>query len=105
MSKACNRCISRSLVLAALLPQAGHTANPLETNPFNLLPDGKQAGWLAPALAELIPATSSDGTAPATMFKLRFRGLTLAPEWEQLIYSYDVLIVLPRVSPAVPLQH
>ncbi len=87
---------------------SGAYRKPLETNSFNLLSGDKQAAWLAPALAELIPKTSNGGMAPATMFnlrKLRFRGLTLAPEWEQLIYSYDVLIILPRVSPAVPLQH
>ena len=84
----------------------GAYRKPMETGPFNLLSNPEQAGWLSPALDELIPGTGKDGTAPATMFdlrRLRFRKLTLAPEWEQLIYSYDVLIILPHVSPEVPL--
>ena len=90
-----------------IVSSSGAYRKPLDTEPFNLLSNSKQAGWLAPALAELIPGTSNGGLAPATMFdlrKLRFRGLTLAPEWEQVIYCYDVLIILPHVSPAVPLQ-
>ncbi len=85
----------------------GAYGKPLKTAPFDLISNNEQAGWLAPALHDLIPATNKSGPAPATMFdlrKLRFRGLTFAPKWEQLIYSYDVLIILPHVSPAVPLQ-
>ena len=74
--------------------------------PFNLTTDERRAGWLAPALDNLFPAAIGGEETVATMFdlrKLRFRKLTITPEWEQMIYSYDVLVILPRVSPASPL--
>lgn len=91
---------------AGIAASTGPYRKPMQTEPLNLFSDTGQAEWLAPALDEMIPEAGKGGTTPATMFdlrKLRFRALTLAPEWEQLIYSYDVLILLPRVSPAMPL--
>ncbi len=48
MSKACNRCISRSLVLEALLPQAGHTANRWRQIPSICSPVISKPGGLHP---------------------------------------------------------
>lgn len=84
----------------------GPYRKPMQTGAFDLVHDKEQASWLAPAMEELFPDNDSSGGSTLTMFdlrKLRFRPLHLPPEWEQLVYSYDLLIIVPKVSPATPL--
>lgn len=79
---------------------------PLHTEPFDLTTD-QDIGWLAPALSNILPASDHLGGTTLTLLdlrKVRFRELSLAPEWEQLIYSYDLLILIPRVTPATSLE-
>ena len=74
--------------------------------PLDLTTD-KDIGWMAPALSSLFPASGSRGETTLTLLdmrKLRFRKFSMAPEWEQMIYSYDLLIVVPHLSPATWLQ-
>ena len=79
---------------------------PLKQAPFDLINSKDQeTSWLQPAMAELLPAEVSAKGTTLTIFdlrKLRFRKLELSPEWEQLVYSYDLMVVLPRVTPATP---
>jgi hypothetical protein len=85
----------------------GGYRRPMQVEPFDLMSEKDEAGWLTPALEELLPPTSKNEPNLFTMFdlrKLRFRPLHFTPEWEQLIYSYDILVIIPRVSPAMPLQ-
>lgn len=79
---------------------------PLHLEAFNLAAN-ENVGWIAPALSSLLPARDSSGGTTLTLLdlrKLRFRDLSMAPEWEQMIYSYDLLILVPNVTPATSLE-
>jgi len=84
----------------------GGYGQPLSLEPFDLKSD-KDIGWISPAISTLIPSTGKDGEDALTLMdlrQLRFRKLTMSPEWQQLIYSYDILIMVPHVSPATSLE-
>ncbi len=64
-----------------------------------------QAAWLLPALRAALPC-GSGREQTATLFDLRglrSQQLHMAAEWEHVVFSYDLLILLPEVSPATPL--
>ena len=74
---------------------------PLGAETFRLSED-PDAKWLQPALAAMLPTGSGEGARTLTLFdlrRLRFGKEKLAPEWEQLIYSYDLLVMIPEVTP------
>ena len=66
-----------------------------------MITDDPDYKWLAPAVADLLPQqTGADGTT-LTLFdlrQLRYRGLTLSREWEHVIYSYDICILMPELT-------
>lgn len=79
---------------------------PLSSESFDLKSD-KDAGWIASAINSLVPSTGKDAEDALTLFdlrQLRFRELTMSPEWEQFIYSYDLLIMVPNVTPVTSLE-
>jgi len=73
---------------------------PLGQEPF-VTTDDADYKWLAPAVADLLPqAAGMDGTT-LTLFdlrQLRYRGLALSREWEHVIYSYDICILMPELT-------
>ncbi len=78
---------------------------PLKIEPFDLATD-KEEAYVAPALAAMFP--SRPGEPTQTLFdlrKLRFqRKLNLPDEWKSMIYSYDLLVLVPEVTPATPIE-
>jgi len=32
--------------------------------------------------------------------KLRFRGIDFPPEWKRIVYSYDMFVLIPELTPA-----
>ena len=68
-----------------------------------VITDDPDYKWLAPAVADLFPQQpGTDGTT-LTLFDLRllrYRGLTLSREWEHVIYSYDICILMPELTVA-----
>jgi hypothetical protein len=78
---------------------------PLKIAPFDLATD-KDEKYIAPALAAMFPSGVNKNTM--TLFdlrKLRFkRGLALPDEWTHLIYSYDLLVLIPEVTPGTMIE-
>ena len=78
---------------------------PLKLAPLDLATDKDQA-YVAPALAAMFPSGTDRNTL--TLFdlrKLRFkRNLALPDEWSRMIYSYDLLVLIPEVTPATPIE-
>jgi hypothetical protein len=94
------------LGVAGTSEYAGGYGKPLNREPFNLIGD-KEIAWLGPALDSLLPATAGSGGTTLTLLdlrNLRFRNLDMASEWQQMIYSYDLLILVPNVTPATSLE-
>ncbi len=78
---------------------------PYAVEPFDLANE-PQAGWLMPALRAMLSNTVPGANTTYTLYdlrELRQRHLPLTGEWDQLVYSYDLLIVLPTVSPSTAL--
>ena len=74
--------------------------------PFDLTTDA-QWSWLNPALKQQF--SQEAGVPPKTMTlfdlrELRFRHLDLTSDWEHVIYSYDLLIIVPEFTAATPIQ-
>jgi hypothetical protein len=89
-------------VLAAkgTLADFGGYARPMKNESF-VLSDIPEYHWLKPVV-DMIPAPN--GVEPegvvVDLRKLRFRNLELPNEWENLIYGYDLLVMLPEFTPA-----
>lgn len=68
---------------------------PLKVEPFNIAKD-KQEDWAAAAVAAMLP-----GADTITLFdlrKLRYRKIDMPAQWQTMIYSYDLFVLLPQVS-------
>lgn len=79
---------------------------PVVQQPFDLNTD-PQWNWLAPALIQALPQQAGSASNTLTLFdlrQLRFRHLNLPPEWEHIIYSYDLLVLVPEFTAATPIR-
>ena len=59
--------------------------------------------WLKPALERVLTQPSGSSGTQLTMFDLRalrFRGIDLPPEWNRIVYSYDLFVLIPELSAA-----
>lgn len=57
--------------------------------------------WLKPAIDNQLP----DAWTLYDLRKLRFQKLgPLDPEMKRLIYGYDLLVIIPELSPADPIK-
>ncbi len=82
----------------------GAYGRPVVPQPFDLRSDPERK-WLAPALTPG-PQDSRDKGATWTLFdlrKLRFGRVALPSEWEHLVYSYDLLIIVPEFTASTPI--
>ena len=74
--------------------------------PFDLNTD-PEWNWLAPALKQELPQQAESSSNTLTLFdlrQLRFRRLDLPPEWEHIIYSYDLLVLVSEFTAATPIR-
>jgi hypothetical protein len=63
--------------------------------------------WIAPAVADLLPQQGSVAGKTLTLFdlrKLRFRGISLPPDWERIVYAYDLFVLIPELTPATQIE-
>jgi hypothetical protein len=79
---------------------------PLGQQPF-VMSDDPDYKWLALAVSNLIPADPAAPGTQLTLFdlrQLRYRGIDLPSQWEHVVYSYDLLILIPQLSVASVIQ-
>jgi hypothetical protein len=102
---------ARSLHILVLGARGTHAvftgyAKPLGHEPF-VLADDPEYKWLAPAIADQLPQRADGTGTTLTLFdlrKLRFRGIDLPRDWERIVYSYDLFVLIPELSPASPIE-
>jgi hypothetical protein len=78
----------------------------LGQQPF-VMSDDPDYKWIALAVSILIPPDPAAPGTQLTLFdlrRLRHRGLDLPPQWEHVIYSNDLLILIPQLSVASIMQ-
>jgi hypothetical protein len=81
-------------------------AKPLAHEPF-VMADDPDYKWIAPAVAAQLPQQSGTAGTTLTLFdlrKLRFRGIDLPPDWQRIVYGYDLFVLIPELSPASPIE-
>jgi hypothetical protein len=79
---------------------------PTGQEPF-VMADDPDYKWLAPAVANMAPQQPGQAGTMMTLYdlrKLRYRGLDLSREWEHVVYSYDLCVVMPELTVASPIQ-
>ncbi|HPN79513.1 MAG: hypothetical protein WAS23_07190 [Dokdonella sp.] len=82
----------------------GGYARPMGREPFAIT-DYAEYKWLIPAVDAALPANAS-GMA-MTLFDLRtlrFRGIDFPAEWKRIVYSYDLFVLIPELTPAASLD-
>lgn len=79
---------------------------PLGQEPF-VMADDPDYKWMAAAVANMAPQQAGQAGTMLTLYdlrKLRYRGLDLSREWEHVVYSYDLCVVMPEVTVASAIQ-
>lgn len=79
---------------------------PLGQAPF-VIADDPDYKWMAPAVANMVPQPAGPAGTMLTLYdlrKLRYRGLDLSREWEHVVYSYDLCVVMPELTVASTIQ-
>jgi len=97
---------TQSLHILLLGPRGTHAAfagyaKPLGHEPF-VMTDDPDYKWLAPAAIDLLPQQAGTTGETLTLFdlrKLRFRGIDLPPDWERIVYGYDLFVFIPELTP------
>jgi hypothetical protein len=102
---------AQSLHLLVLGARGMHYAPAGYGKPFGqqafVMSDDPDFKWLALAAANLIPADPAASGTQLTLFdlrQLRYRGIDLPPQWEHIVYSYDLLVLIPQLSVASLIQ-
>ena len=84
----------------------GGYAKPLAHEPF-VMTDDPDYKWLAPAIADLLPQPAGSSGETLTLFDLRtlaFAGSSLSPEWERVVYGYDLFVLIPELTPGSAIE-
>jgi hypothetical protein len=69
--------------------------------------DDPEYKWMEPAVTNILPqAEHGDGAMLALydLRKLRFRGIDLPAEWKRIVFSYDLMVLIPELSAASLIQ-
>jgi hypothetical protein len=75
---------------------------PVGQQPFDMAQD-EDYRWLGALSNQLLPKNPEDNGQMLTLFdlrKLRYRKLHMPVQWEKVIYSFDLLVVEPRLTVA-----
>jgi hypothetical protein len=81
-------------------------AKPLKPESFAIT-DYPEYKWMQPAVADLLPqGEHGDGTTLTLLDlrKLRFRGIDLPSDWKRIVFSYDLMVLIPELSAASLIQ-
>jgi hypothetical protein len=81
-------------------------AKPLKPESFAIT-DYPEYKWMQPAVADLLPQVEdADGTTLTLLDlrKLRFRGIDLPPDWKRIVFSYDLMVLIPELTAASLIQ-
>ena len=81
-------------------------AKPLKAESFAIT-DYPEYKWLEPAVADLLPPSGHGNGTTLTLFdlrKLRFRGIDLTPDWKRIVFSYDLMVLIPELTAASLIQ-
>ena len=68
-----------------------------------VIADDPDYKWLAPAVTNMFPQQAGAVGTTLTLFdlrQLRYHGLVMSREWEHVIYSYDICILMPELTVA-----
>ena len=79
---------------------------PLGQKPF-VMSEDPEYGWLGPAFSDLLPQQAGTVGTVLTLFdlrQLRYQGLKLSSEWEHVVYSYDICVLMPEFTVASKIQ-
>jgi hypothetical protein len=79
---------------------------PFGQEPFVLAEDPDYK-WMVPAVANMLPQKVGQAGTTLTLYdlrKLRYRGLDLSRDWEHVVYSYDLCVVMPEFTVATAIQ-
>jgi hypothetical protein len=74
--------------------------------PF-VMADDPDYKWMTPAMANMVQQQAGQAGSMLTLYdlrKLRYRGLDLSREWEHVVYSYDLCVVMPELTVASAIQ-
>lgn len=102
---------ARSLHILVLGARGTHAAfagyaKPLGHEPF-VMTDDSDYKWLAPAVADLLPQQVASTGVTFTLYDLRtlrFRGIDFPPDWERIVYSYDLFVFIPELTPGTAVE-
>ncbi len=72
---------------------------PLKFEPFDMVQDDDYK-WLKPA----IDAKKAESWTLFDLRGLRFRQLNLDADWQRVVYGYDLLVLIPELTPAALIQ-
>ena len=97
---------THSLHILVLGARGTHAAfagygKPLGSAPF-VMTDDPDYAWMAPAVSALLAPKDAAGKPTLTLFdlrQLRFHGVALPRDWERTVYGYDLLVLIPELTP------
>jgi len=81
-------------------------AKPLSHDRF-VMTDDPDYKWLEAAVGELLAPEPGSSGQTLTLFDLRmlrFRGIDLSPEWERVVYGYDLFVLIPELTPGSAIE-
>jgi hypothetical protein len=81
-------------------------AKPLNDESFAIT-DYPEYKWMEPAVTNLLPQAEHAGGTTLTLYdlrKLRFHGIDLPPEWKRIVFSYDLMVLIPELTAASLIQ-
>jgi hypothetical protein len=73
---------------------------PLKDESFAIT-DYPEYRWMEPALAGMLADQDKGAGSTLTLYdlrKLRFRGIDMPADWKRIVFSYDLMVLIPEVS-------
>ncbi|SFN35142.1 hypothetical protein SAMN05216289_11628 [Dokdonella immobilis] len=73
---------------------------PLKDEPFAIT-DYPEYRWMEPAVAGMLADQEKGAGTTLTLYdlrKLRFRHIDMPPDWKRIVFSYDLMVLMPEIS-------
>jgi hypothetical protein len=84
----------------------GGFAKPLKPESFAIM-DYPEYKWMEPAVKNLLPQAGQGDDTTLTLYdlrKLRFRGIDMPADWKRIVFSYDLMVLIPELTAASLIQ-